>query len=234
LLQLQLQLQCCHVLLSRYLAAGGVDVGSTDIPCCGLQHRAALRYAVQSADRASRAGRGAVCDAPWGMGAGARCEGPAKKNDGDPVYLPNPRPTHPPVDFLGRFFFKLLLSAFWALLGKGSSKTPQKYFYKSPCRKKDHKNRHKIQCQIFFLLFVRFSPMKVLEKKRVKNIKKQSKQTKKLPKPFYHVKKYQKNVFGPGPTTGVPDFFSAGPLLWWWCCVQSPEPGVTSTKKHRI
>jgi hypothetical protein len=59
-------------------------------------------------------------------------EGPPKQIDEHPppVYLLNPRSTHPPADF---FFLGIFLVRFRAFLGKGSSKTPYeklKYFCK--------------------------------------------------------------------------------------------------------
>jgi hypothetical protein len=78
-------------------------------------------------------------------------EGPAKKIVDGPtrVHLLNPRPTHPPSTI--RLFFPLgfFLLSFWAFLGKGSSKTPRKYFNQSPCRCRMSKTSSKIST-IFF------------------------------------------------------------------------------------
>jgi hypothetical protein len=54
--------------------------------------------------------------------------GAGKKNRRTPpVHLLNPRPTHPPVEFI---FLRFCSVRFWTLLGKGSSKTPLKHFCK--------------------------------------------------------------------------------------------------------
>jgi hypothetical protein len=55
-------------------------------------------------------------------------EGPPKKSTGTPAHLLNPRLTHPPPYFF--LFFLTLSVRFWALLGKGSSKTPLKKLQK--------------------------------------------------------------------------------------------------------
>jgi hypothetical protein len=59
-------------------------------------------------------------------------EGPQKtKINGSLVHLLNPRPTHPPAGL----FVLVFLVRFWAFLGKGSSKTPQKHFCKNSMSK---------------------------------------------------------------------------------------------------
>jgi hypothetical protein len=60
------------------------------------------------------------------------------KSTDPPVHLLNLRPTHPPPDFF--FSWHFFLVRFWAFLGKGSSKTPQKYLYKRTMSKKKIKN----------------------------------------------------------------------------------------------
>jgi hypothetical protein len=89
-------------------------------------------------------------------------EGPAKKIDGSPHTFAKSQ-THPPTC---RLFFPLdfFCARFWALLGKGGSKTPEKYV-KSPCRKIFQTNRKKNRCQFlldffwFYQVFGCFSAM---------------------------------------------------------------------------
>ena len=65
-----------------------------------------------------------------------------------------PRSLHSPV----AFFFLFFLVRFWAFLGKGSSKTPQKYFCKKPMSKtfseKILRKSTKISISVFPLLFL--------------------------------------------------------------------------------
>jgi hypothetical protein len=52
---------------------------------------------------------------------------------------------------------------FWAFLGKGSSKTPRKYTFLSPCRNLFPKNRQKLRCQFSLdFLFYFLSRFQVL------------------------------------------------------------------------
>jgi hypothetical protein len=133
--------------------------------------------------------------------------------------LLNPRPTHPPSDFFWAFLVKV----------KGSSKTPQTYFGKSPCRKLSPKFRPKFRCQFFldFFCFIAFSGVfqrwefksttkNVLQKKSSRKVF--TKKSTKSPKPIfsrffvYHVfgrfsvrggqkhdKKYRKNKSDASP-----------------------------------
>jgi hypothetical protein len=72
-----------------------------------------------------------------------------KKNDGPPrTYAKSQTYTYLPADFFPDFF-----GTARAFLGKGSSKTPQKYFCKSPCRKLFIKKSEENRCQ-FFLDFL--------------------------------------------------------------------------------
>jgi amino acid transporter len=89
--------------------------------------------------------------------------GAGKKKSTDPppciCHLPNPRPTHPPTI---RLFFPwaFFLVRFWAFLGKGSSKTPQKYFYKKSMSKtfsKKIENFVGVSFSSIFFCFIAFS-----------------------------------------------------------------------------
>jgi hypothetical protein len=55
------------------------------------------------------------------------------KSTGPSIHLLNPSPTRPPADFLFLGFYFIV--RFWAFLGKGSSKTPYKYFCKKSMSK---------------------------------------------------------------------------------------------------
>jgi hypothetical protein len=79
------------------------------------------------------------------MAHDARGAGKTKSTD-PPVHLLNPRPTHPPSDF---FLLAFFLVRFWAFLGKGSSKTPQKCF----CKKSMSKTFPKISILFFDVSF---------------------------------------------------------------------------------
>jgi hypothetical protein len=75
--------------------------------------------------------------------------------------FPDP-PTHHPA-----FFFLTFFSVrFWAFLGKGSSKTPQKYFGKNSVSKTFPKFSKKNRCQLFldFFCFIGCFPAKFLSK----------------------------------------------------------------------
>jgi hypothetical protein len=152
--------------------------------------------------------------------------GRKKKSTNPPVHLLNLRPTHPPPDF---FFLDIFFKVhFWAFLGKGSSKTPQKYFYKRSMSKKIQKFRQKFRCQFFldFFCFIAFSDVfqRWEFKNTTKNVTKKScrkflyKKSDKKSKTdfflifFYHVfgrfsmrgvqkhdKKYRKNKSDPSP-----------------------------------
>jgi hypothetical protein len=81
----------------------------------------------------------------------AEAEGPPKKNRRTPpVHLLNLRPTHPPSEL---FFLDFFLARFWAFLGKGSSKTPYKYFCKKSMSKTFPKISTKISMSVFPRLF---------------------------------------------------------------------------------
>jgi hypothetical protein len=77
--------------------------------------------------------------------------GAAQKNDGPPRTFAKSQ-THPPADFF--FPWHFVLVRFRAFLGKGSSKTPYKYFCKKSMSKTfPEKNRQKFRCQFFLDLF---------------------------------------------------------------------------------
>jgi hypothetical protein len=84
-----------------------------------------------------------------------------KKSTDPPVNLLsiNPRPTHPPPS--GLFSpLAFLLVRFWAFLGKGSSKTPYKYFLQKVDVDVENffqKNRQKFRSVFDFFCFVAFS-----------------------------------------------------------------------------
>jgi hypothetical protein len=93
-----------------------------------------------------------------------------------------PRPfaksqTHPAAI---RFFFLVRL---WALLGKGSSKTPWQYFCKKSMSKTIPKNRQKFRCQFFFDFFCFIAVSGVSQRWEFKNTTKKI-QNKSCPKVF--------------------------------------------------
>jgi hypothetical protein len=79
-----------------------------------------------------------------------------KKSTDPPVHLLNPRSTHPPSTVSTiRLFFPLafFLVRFWSFLGKGSSTTAQKCFYKKSMSKKKSNISTKISMSVFPRLF---------------------------------------------------------------------------------
>jgi hypothetical protein len=93
------------------------------------------------------------------------------KSTDPPVQLLNPRPTPPPTQIFWVFF----LVCFWAFLGKGSSKTPYKYFCKKSMSKQFPKKSTKISMSVFprlplfYRVFGFFSAMGV-QKGTTKNV----------------------------------------------------------------
>jgi hypothetical protein len=139
-------------------------------------------------------------------------EGPPKKNRRTPRTLTK-SPTHPPTIRLF-FFLDFFLVRFWAFLGKGSSKTPQKYF----CKKSMSKTFSKISTKNFddsfsstFFLFYRvfgcFSAMGVQKHNKKRFTKKImskifTKNSTKNPKPTFSRKDFY-HVFGRFSMRGV-------------------------------
>jgi hypothetical protein len=76
-------------------------------------------------------------------------EGAAKKFDGPPVHLLNPRPTHHPT-FFSLIFFEV---SFWAFLGKVITKTPHIFFCKKSMSKAPPKKSTHVSMSVFPRLF---------------------------------------------------------------------------------
>jgi hypothetical protein len=91
-------------------------------------------------------------------------EGPEKKSTDPPVHLLNPRPTHPPSDFL----FKYVFGRFSA---SGVPKQPQ-YFCKKSMSKLFQQKTTKFRCQFFLNFFFVLSRLRVFLQWEFKNTKK--------------------------------------------------------------
>jgi hypothetical protein len=120
---------------------------------------------------------------------GHRGEGPPKKTDGPPCTFDKSQ-THPPTI---RLFF---LVRFWGFIGKGSSKTPHKYFCKksmSTAAPKTNRQKFDVNFSLTFC-FIAFSGVSqrwefknttknVLQKKSCRKVF--TKNSKKNPKPIF-------------------------------------------------